>query len=167
MSIPAVRGEHAVLPPGRHSATMDEMRAVFVEAAPFSEERAVIFGALESWLSIMATLIPNSRYWVNGGFVTHKAWAPPKDVDVVVLCAPTALNALDEQQQITFDSLLTEDEGGRRIQPMGGLVDGFYTIRGTDGDGSPSYWNTMWSRVKGPDGEPVLDLSKGFVEVIR
>lgn len=167
MSIPAVSGAHAILPPGRHSTTLAEIRDYFVTAAPFSEDREVVFRALDVWLTMMNKLVPNARYWINGGFVTHKSWAAPKDVDVVVLVTEASLNSLDSDQQEQFASLMTEDDGTLRRQPMGGLVDGFYTVRGSASSGDPAYWNNQWSRVKGQDGAPVVDLYKGFLEVIQ
>ena len=74
MSIPAVSGAYAVLPPGRHRATLDEMRSYFVDGAPFPEERRIVFKAFEAWLAQMSALIPSARYWIDGGFVTHKTF---------------------------------------------------------------------------------------------
>lgn len=115
----------------------------------------------------MNVLIPGARYWVNGGFVTHKTWNAPADIDVVLICKAEELNALTPEEQERFDSLLTEEEEGvARRQPMGGLVDGFYTLRGSLGPGDPAYWNAQWSRVRGENKEEVLGALKGYLEVV-
>lgn len=166
MVLPVVGGAHSALPPGRHQATLDELRDHFVTNAPFTPERALVFQAFETWLTLVDGLLPGSRYWVNGGFVTHKPWAAPSDIDVVVVAKRETLNALSEAQQAQFESLLTDNSGSSRIQPMGGLIDGFYTIRGSVGQGDPAYWHQQWSQVTGPDKKPVAGAIKGFVEVI-
>jgi hypothetical protein len=166
MAIPQVVGDEALLPPGRHRATLDEIEAYFVQAAPFNGERALIFQAFKTWVALVEQILPGSRYWIDGGFVTHKPWNAPSDVDVMILCKEETLNALRPDEQARLQQLLTApaSPGKARVQPMGGLVDGFVTVRGSAGNAD--YWMEQWSRVKGADGSRILALTKGFLEVV-
>ncbi|TFC83716.1 hypothetical protein E3T23_01785 [Cryobacterium cheniae] len=165
MTIPAVSGDYALLPPGRHSATLAEMETYFVSQAPFSSERELLFQAFKTWLSIVDQLLPSSRYWVDGGFVTHKPWSAPSDVDVMILCKQEAVDALKQEEQTRLEQLFTSAAAGMpRFQPMGGLVDAFLCYRGTNG--KADYWMKQWSRVKDSDGNEVLGVEKGFLEVL-
>ena len=101
--------------------------------------------------------------WVDGGFVTHKQ-SPPADVDVVLRAKDSVIDQLNASEQTSFSSLLTEHtEQGVRIQPMGGLVDAFFSPRSQPD--RTLYWREMWSKVKAPDGSTVSNLEKGFLEV--
>ena len=166
MAIPAVEGEEALLPQGRHRTDLDEIEAYFVAAAPFSEERAIVFAAFRTWFTLIGQLIPSARFWIDGGFVTHKPWAAPSDVDVMILCQAEVVDSLTTTEQDRLDQLLTipASPGRPRFQPMGGLVDAFIAYRSSPDDAP--YWNAQWSRVKGADGSEVLALSKGFLEVV-
>lgn len=166
MTIPQVNANEWLLPLGRHQATLDEIEALFVTEAPFSEQRALIFSAFTTWVTLVEQVLPVSRYWIDGGFVTHKGWAPPSDVDVTILCQENDLDALGPAEQNRLGLLLTTPSDGQRprIQPMGGLVDAFVTKRGPSGNAP--YWNQQWSKVRGADGNELVNLSKGFLEVI-
>lgn len=82
--------DQGLLPLGVHEATLDEVHKVFVDGAPFEPDRRRIFAALEIYAGMLWTELPSAVLWVNGGFVTHKQWAPPADVDVAVLVPPPA-----------------------------------------------------------------------------
>ena len=165
MSIPTVIGKFATLPFGRYRATLDEIEQVFVHDAPFAAERAQVFQAFHVWFSLMDGMLPGARYWVDGGFVTHKDWAAPSDVDVMMLCTSEQLNALNDQEQERFAQLLTVAAPGTpRVQPMGGLVDAYYVVRGNVDH--VIYWQNLWSKVRDRNGNEVLNSIKGFVEVM-
>jgi hypothetical protein len=166
MAIPKVVGEEALLPPGRHRATLDEIEEYFVDLAPFATERAVIFGAFKAWFTLVDKILPQSRYWVDGGFVTHKTWSAPSDVDVMILSKEATLNSLGQFEQAQLQELLTipASQGTARRQPMAGLVDGFVAVRGNTGN--VDYWMSQWSRVRGVDGSEIVTLTKGFLEVV-
>ncbi|MGV8882560.1 MAG: DUF6932 family protein [Rhodoglobus sp.] len=166
MAIPLTGGSEGLLPQGRHPATLEEIEALFVTAAPFPEQRALIFSAFTTWVTLVEQVLPVSRYWIDGGFTTHKTWAAPSDVDVTILCQEKDLDALGPAEQDRLGLLLTTPADGQRprIQPMGGLVDAFVTTRGASGNAP--YWNQQWSKVRGADGKELVNLSKGFLEVI-
>ncbi|MCU0116162.1 DUF6932 family protein [Curtobacterium poinsettiae] len=164
MTIPATTEPLGLLPPGRHACTIDELEEHFVTNAPFSDERRLIFDAFMVWVRAVGVLLPGARCWVDGGFVTHKAWAAPHDVDVVVFATADALDALSEANQQLLMSMMTHHESGiARVQPMAGLVDGFLGLR-NDPDRT-IYWRNLWSSVKGTDGSKVEAVQKGFLEV--
>ncbi|WP_290473566.1 hypothetical protein [Leifsonia sp. 71-9] len=137
---------------------------MFVTNAPFATQRQLIFDAFSVWLRQMAVLLPNHRYWVDGGFVTHKVSAAPKDIDVVVLARQIELNDLSPNSQDSLSHLMTSNGAGRRLQPMNGLVDAFIAIR-EEPDSAP-YWHQTWSSVRADDGGTRHNVSKGYLEVI-
>lgn len=166
MAIPSVVGRWEVLPPGRHVATLDEIEAYFVSGAPFAADRALIFDALRTWKALVEQIIPVSRYWVDGGFVTLKPWAPPSDVDVTIICQESDLNSLGEREQQQLQRLLTVvGDPGPRVAPMGGLVDAYLTPRSGPTANVP-YWANWWAQVRDVDGSVVPSEQKGFLEVI-
>jgi hypothetical protein len=154
-------GEH-YLPRGIHVATLDEVEERFVISAPFPEHRKIVFDTFRLWHAIVSAILPNAKFWVNGGFVTHKSWAAPKDVDVVILVRQDDLNSLTTEQEIRLESMLTRVESDR-IQPMSGLVDAFVCSRG-DID-KTLYWRESWSILSDENKNPIDGKQKGFLEV--
>lgn len=151
------------LPVGRHPATLEELRERFVDLAPNSERRNLIFRALLLYIDVIAPYFPDARLWINGGFVTHKPEAPA-DVDVVIVSDPAPSLTVAEVASVhTLHNVTSTTEpfvAVERLQPFGGLIDGFVA--------SPripevlAFWEDQWSKVKdGTDTE-----RKGFVEVI-
>lgn len=155
------RGAH-YLPPGIHPATLDAIENAFVEGAPYPKQRRIVFDTFRVWFEIVSDILPDARFWINGGFVTHKDWAPPDDVDVVILAKQHDLNSLDSEQQELLASLMTVTEPVR-IQPMSGMVDAFICVRG-DIDWT-LIWRETWSTLTDRDKEPVQGIQKGFLEV--
>jgi hypothetical protein len=76
--IPATSGKYAILPEGRHAATLNEVYQTFVETAPFRHRRELIFRGLSLYIDLSSAEFSSSRYWIDGGFVTHKAWEEPE-----------------------------------------------------------------------------------------
>ncbi|XBH21579.1 hypothetical protein V5R04_15445 [Jonesiaceae bacterium BS-20] len=150
-----------LLPVAKHRASIEEVRRAFVENAPFREQRDRLWNTFLVYRSLILDVIPNARFWVDGGFVTHKEWAAPKDIDVCVLVVQRDLEGVDA----SFEDLLTrEDSAGRRVQPMGGLIDGFLVIR--NNRASLQYWHEHWTNVTDQNGDLDPVRRKGYVEVI-
>lgn len=150
------------LVPGRHRTTLPEIEEFFVDAAPCTAQRRTVFTAFTTWVELLRGLSPTAILWINGGFATYKP-EPPKDVDVAALINKNDINQWTGDQQVTFETLLTEVRPGKaRIQPMGGLVDGFFAIRG-DVDQSV-VWHETWSSVY-VNGVKIVGESKGYLEV--
>lgn len=150
-----------LLPPKRHKATLAEVAELFVERAPFSDDRAVVWDTFLVYRRRVLALLPSARFWIDGGFVTHKTWAPPKDLDVVILAPPAEIDAVE----LELDPLLTDIHADPRHQPMGGLIDGFLCALGS-GE-STAYWSHTWTRVTDCQGELVPGEVKGYVEVVE
>lgn len=148
------------LPVGRHPAGLKDVRIRFVDQAPFREKRERIFAALELYAENVWSLLPTAKLWLDGGFVTHKSWEP-KDVDVVILARPSEAGLLEEDQLLPF--LTLPGPGGTKIQPMGGLVDGFLVLRGNANE--IPYWQDFWATVVDQDKNVVEGARKGYVEV--
>ncbi len=64
----------------------------------------------------------------------------------------------------TLASLVTDHlPDGTRVQPMGGLVDGFMAFRGpTD----IPFWDQQWSKVLDEHRNELSGVRKGYVEVM-
>ncbi|MFJ9624688.1 DUF6932 family protein [Streptomyces sp. NPDC101181] len=165
--IPAL-SSGGLLPPGRHAASMAEIEEVFVERAPHTDHRRRIFRAFQLYADMIGDILERGTFWVNGGFCTYKA-LPPNDVDLAVLIDPTLpLTNKDHERLLPLFTLLgveTQQPRGwaERVQPMGGLIDSFAVAAGVVEQ--EEYWDGMWSKVKGPDGEPVPGVTKGYLEV--
>ncbi len=160
--IPAFEDGAWYLPQGLHAATLDEIEERFVVDAPFSDRRHIVFDAFRLWHGIITGILPGARFWVDGGFVTHKAWAAPSDVDVTVMLRPDDLNKLTAHEQSRLDPMFTKN-GPPRQRPMSGLVDAFVCVRG-DVD-KTLYWREHWSTVLDEKRARVIGAQKGFVEV--
>lgn len=160
LPIPATTGQYAVLPVGRHSATLDEIYESFVVNAPFRPRRELIFRALTLYIDLVSPHFSTCRFWINGGFVTHKPWAAPEDADVVVV-VPSGEDS--KVSQPGFMPLLTlPSNTGDKVHPMGGLIDSFVAA---DAPALLAPWDLQWSSVRDEQRNVVADVSKGYLEV--
>ncbi|MFE4305687.1 DUF6932 family protein [Streptomyces sp. NPDC056891] len=165
--IPALT-ESGLLPPGRHAASMREIREIFVEQAPHADHRRRIFRAFELYSDMIRDILERGTFWVDGGFCSHKA-APPEDLDLAVLIdSSLPLTDKDHERLIPLFTLQGVQAGqpqvwANRVQPMGGLIDSFPVVAGIPEQ--EEYWDATWSKVKGPDGELVPGAVKGYLEV--
>jgi hypothetical protein len=150
------------LPKGIHVATLEEIEERFVRDAPFPERRKIVFNAFRLWHEVVSGMLPGAKYWVNGGFVTHKSWAAPNDVDVVVLVKTEDLKALSLDQERAIELLMTKP-GTPRVQPMSGMVDAFICVRGNVE--RTLHWREFWSTLADENKKPIEGVQKGFLEV--
>lgn len=183
MPLPEMRS--GLLPPcvfpHPHRGSLHEVRNLFVDQAPFSDERRVLFRTLELYAELVWAEIADAKLWIDGGFVTHKPWAAPADADVVIVVPEATVPRVDAARLaplITHQNMSTGSLSGphgkpfrlARMQPMGGKIDGFVTVESDVDDmaeGTASYWFDLWSRVTDRHKEPVTNLRKGFVEVVN
>ncbi|RLP79273.1 hypothetical protein D9V34_15885 [Mycetocola lacteus] len=161
--IPLIPDGEWYLPAGIYRTDLSEIEDRFVKEAPFPDERQRVFEAFKLWIALVRDLLPGARFWINGGFVTHKTWAAPSDVDVMILVKSVDVNALSESEQGRFEQLLT-DTSGPRVQPMSGLVDAFVCFRGDVGD--TVYWKELWAEVLDQDRKQIIGRKKGYLEVV-
>lgn len=171
MAIPAVGGPYATLPAGRHPATFDEIYESFVDNAPFQDRRELIFDALRLFSRVVAGEFSTVRLWVNGGFVTHKPWAPPNDTDVVVVVPVDEYGNMcsnaDCLRYFTLQGVMVEMPqtlaSVPRIQPMAGLIDSFVV---PDDPIQTAVWDATWSRVSDENKQLLApEIRKGYLEV--
>ncbi len=168
--IPACSGPYGVLPEGRHSATLDEIKERFVVEAPYRERRELIFDALSLHTKLVSSMFSRAKLWIDGGFVTHKSWAAPEDADVAVL-VPTAeyAQAIDDKSLPLWTILNVSGRmnganiGTSKLHPMGGLLDAFWVPDSLTAQ--VDFWDEMWSRVRDQQGDEVVGLKKGYLEV--
>jgi len=117
-------------------------------------------------------IYPDARLRIDGGFVTHKTWAAPDDVDIAVVC-PT-ISPAQRDAAVGAGLFSIRDAQGmvhrRQIQPipklhpMGGLVDAFYVPEKDTHyrEFFEEYWSTETDLNKQPTGR-----RKGYVEVVN
>jgi hypothetical protein len=160
--IPAFEDETWYLPQGIHEGSLQEIEERFVDDAPFADRRRLVFEAFRLWHEIVTEIVPSARFWVDGGFVTHKPWAAPSDVDVTVMLKPDDLNNLTDEEQQRLAPMITKS-GSPPQRPMSGLVDAYICLRG-DVD-KTLYWREHWSTVFDENRVILTDTHKGFVEV--
>lgn len=160
--IPAPSGPLGLLPEGCHRTTLAEIEDVFVQSAPFPAERVMLWATFRTYVDHIWRLMPSTRLWINGGFVTHKTWAAPRDVDV---CLVVRVAEFDAVPGPVIDPLLTKFlPNGQRLQPMAGAVDAFTAERGNPDQ--QHVYRKEWSRVRGPDRLEVPGAIKGYLEVL-
>lgn len=133
MALPA-HDDAGNLPPGRHEATLEEVRARFVDAFPQSATRSGISAYWRTHREAVQELVGVTEQWLAGSFSTRKT--DPADIDVVtVIDGPT------------FDGLST----GRRLA-VRSLLAGHYT---------ESFWNCdVYPLLTYPEGHQGFQASR-------
>lgn len=168
MALPA-RNADGLLPPGRHEATLAEIKVAFVDAFPGSSTRPQVWERFLRFRTALLGVIPVEAQWINGSFVTGVV--DPNDVDVVSVVQAGAMNALDIQTRQAVGPLIA---GHATLATWG--CDSFLiaSYPGTH-ENFPkylerrAYWDGWWSKVN-PKHEQYSDprfltLSKGYVEI--
>jgi hypothetical protein len=150
-------------------ATLEEVRDLFVDQAPFKPRRELIFRALHLFTDLVWAVTPDARLWINGGFATHKKWAEPEDADVVVIVPIKQYKLYLEDAKLPLSTL--QDVSAQqpnvhtqKLHPFGGLLDTFFI---PDLPAQLRAWDDTWSKVKGPDGKIIAGKRKGYLEVTQ
>lgn len=75
-----------LLPLGRYAATLDDVRAAYVDAPEFSRStsRAAIWAEFESATNELRRIVPTVCVWLAGSFMTDKL--DPDDIDTIYWC---------------------------------------------------------------------------------
>jgi len=167
LPIPVTSGQYATLPVGRYPATLDEVYETFVKNAPFRPRRELIFRALTLYIDLVSAEFSTSRYWIDGGFVTHKTWEEPEDADVLVVVPPGEHGKVMTPEFLPHWTLLQTQPAQPRVyadkvHPMGGLLDCFIL---PDAPQVLSVWDIRWSSVRDQQHNVVPDARKGYLEV--
>ena len=155
-----------------YELSLIEIRELFVDSAPFRDERQLIFDAFLVYLRQTESIVPDRRVWVDGSFMSVREDRAPSDIDILLIVGDSTP---DQRRELARRGLLTMSEVRSKIgtveipefsklSPYGGLVDAYYVD-----SSQPSLINTWaqsWSTPKGEDGQLDFSRSKGFVEVI-
>jgi hypothetical protein len=150
--------------PGTHRASWDDIKQIFVINAPNSNVRADLYGELMKWVEAVQAILPISKFWVNGGFVTHKSQIP-EDIDVVAFSPCTSFTVGNKTQ---LDSLRTQHgpKFGTKNKPIafGEKIDTYIVPQTIS---MQVQWGLEWARVRDPETRmEIVGASKGFIVVM-
>ena len=163
MVLPALQDRpYPLLPPGAHPATLDEIYEVFVQDAPFRVERERIWSAVLPWATQVSAYFPGAQIFMDGGFVTHKDFAAPSDVDFCLGIQPEQYQSLQDWEKSKVFTI--RREGKDPLRPYGGLIDAFAFPR--DNEARRAYWDIWWSSIRGSNRQIMQGSTKGYVEVL-
>lgn len=175
--LPECSGEFAALPPGIHRASLADIHARFVKDAPLDsrERREQIFRAAELHISEVIRVFDGNhiRVWWGGSFITWKPWGTPSDADLAFLVPVTTRDRVIDERSLPLWTLgnvsgVLGANGPQfstmKLQTGFGLTEGY--VVNADNPAQIEIMRRQWSRVKGPDGEIIDGVQKGFVEVI-
>lgn len=168
--IPPVDPVSGLLPVGIHQADLGEVYDVFVADAPFEEDRRLLFSAMSVYLDIVWKRFKKPRILLNGGFVTHKEWAAPKDADFAIGLENGEFKAMMSTPNLGLLTLIDVSIqrpisiGLRTLQPMAGLVDSYAFPKNLKNQ--VDYWENHWGKVTDSDKKEIPGLRKGYLEVI-
>jgi hypothetical protein len=148
------------LPPGKHPASVDDVRTAFVDAFPASRNRPVIFTRWQEHRRAVSELIASGTQWVDGSFTTAKD--EPKDIDVLTILDHGDVEALEPHQQITLGGLFT----GAKMRNIC-RCDAYLAVEYPVGhparqtfEQARDFWSDLYQRIReNPAGR------KGFAEV--
>lgn len=178
LSLPALIGTPPTLPPSwpPYKATFKEISRAFVDEAPYANKRSLQLELLEKHFYIVNQVAQGESVtaWINGGFLTHKEWNAPKDIDVVYFVSPTAFRKLTSDRSTALWTLskVQAFRGGGEDSPsvaseslrsMAGFIDAYISI---DSPERRDHWANIWSSVKDENEQIIPGRFKGFVEVI-
>lgn len=111
---------------------------------------------------------PKAELWINGGFVTLKPWAAPKDVDVAIVDTFGRIEKYRDgaASLLTLHNVSSASLSGPapRVQPYGGMVDGFAVPRLP---ANLRFWDDQWSTLCDKAKVPVPGFRKGYVKVVK
>lgn len=182
--LPAIDPVTGQLPPGRHAATWAEVEQMFVMTAPCRPQRERTYSALVEWAALCRDLLPSSRLWIDGSFVTYRP-AAPFDADVAVIAPLAEVRAIYDAvtselaaaaavpmgsspekcpTAVRFSGLWTMQSVSSRmpvanfprVQPFGGHVDAFLLVE--ENLAELDVWDRNWSMSSGA-------VPKGYLEV--
>ncbi len=148
------------LPPGRHKATADEIRAAFVEAFPSSARRGPLFDQWMIMCEAIERIVAIEAQWINGSYVTRKE--EPGDIDFVSHVDGEAVEQLDPVDDALLKGLVAGEISKALhacdsfvifIYPAGHPARGAY-------EGARKYWDTWFGRDRAGNPKGYVELSK-------
>lgn len=125
MPIPSF-DDNGNLPPGRHAATVDQVRGALVERFPTSTTRGAIFRYWHDHRLALEELVEVHSQWLAGSFASDKT--DPADADVVTILDGPAYDELPRHRQLVVKALIaghyTEDFWNCDAYPVLAYPDG-------------------------------------------
>ena len=94
----------ALLNPGIHECSLDDVRKLCVDPFPNSNRRPLIWDRFEPFVSQLTALGLPFEMWIDGSYLSEKP--EPEDIDVVLFITPKDLSAMPPQQQQMARNLL-------------------------------------------------------------
>jgi hypothetical protein len=97
------------LPPGPHTATVEEIKSALVDPFEESNTRPDIHA---QWLALrdrVANVISLERQWLDGSFVSSKR--NPRDLDLATFASSEDVEALDPIQEAELNALTGSTSG--------------------------------------------------------
>ncbi|HEX6256050.1 MAG TPA: hypothetical protein VFZ70_09585 [Euzebyales bacterium] len=146
------------LPPGRHDATVDEVRATFVDPFVGSHTRRAIFDWWTELRDALRELGAFEAHWLAGSFVTDKA--QPNDLDLITVIDGAAFDEMPRHRRQVMRSMVA----GHVTEELW-RCDNYPVVRYPDGDAGQVPARavaTMWEAHFGTDRD---GNTRGFVVV--
>ena len=115
--LPALDEQTGLLPLGRFGATLDEVKAQYVDDPRFaaSTTRAEIWQDFESATEGIRSVVPVVCVWVGGSFLTDKL--DPDDIDLVYWCEDLLVDQVVDPK----GRFILEMFGTNQVRPQTGL----------------------------------------------
>jgi len=147
------------LPPGRHTATVDEVETVLVDGFPTSMRRRPLFESWKALREAITRIVSVTIERIDGSYVTKKD--EPEDIDLVTHIPGAELEALDAADRAMLRGLVSH-----KISQALHDCDSYYCAVFPPGHPHHAVYQAAfdyWDKWFGHDrnGRP-----KGYVEVI-
>lgn len=165
-----IGAERKVLPLGRYSCTLDEVRERYVPEG--DENRTAIWdGFLETIGFVKSTVGSLAEVWIGGSFITDEEH--PHDIDVVFFFKEERIEDVDNVGSFVLNVLA--HRLGPVVTRLDPLVDGYMlVVPPTQIDNEISrgytpwrgYWDQFWSKTRfSADDIRWLYPASGYLEV--
>ena len=158
MPIPALDAD-GLLPPGRHTASVAEVKAAFVDPFGGSASRMAIFTGWRMHRESLQNVVPGMYQWIDGSFVTSKP--DPGDIDVVTFIDGVQYDAMPDWRRALGQSLML-GHGNQQFWNVDSfavpVVPATHPTHAAYAQ-AEQYWDDLWSKVRGATRQ------KGYLEV--
>lgn len=108
--LPALDVQTGLLPLGRYSATLDDIKEHYVDAPRFAESnsRAEIWQHFDSATQGIRSVVPVVCVWIGGSFLTDKL--DPDDIDLVYWCEDVLVDRVTDPQAQLLLQLFAQNQ---------------------------------------------------------
>lgn len=161
--LPATCGDYGILPHANapYPASLDEIYEHFVVGAPYADQRRELWDVFPAYVRKARAYFPTCRILLDGGFVTHKNWEAPEDIDIALGIDRLEYNALQDWERAQLFNSVSAT--GHKVKVMGGAIDASRFDKNIPA--LFAKWHDDWSSVRGPNRLTLPGVRKGYVEV--